>query len=271
MVARSTLAAYQGDLLRFARYIEGKTSHPARLADFTPPHLQAFLQTEIAAGYHAHTIARRLVSLRAFNLFLDRPVTCWESISNLTQDSHEQPRTASLPKSIQQAHLSALWNVMEQATQARARRDQALLALLLETGLPVQRMLAINLADLREDYRRLILHQPAGIASPISLEWADQPLRRYIKEGRPELIRQPEEPALWISQSGRRMTRQAVWQALHKWGCRASLPYPLNPRLLSNTAAARLVFSGLPLKQIQVRLGHQSSLSTLARVRRIAG
>ena len=271
MVARSTLAAYQGDLLRFAGYIEEKTSRPARLSDFTTPYLQAFLQAEIASGFHVHTIARRLVSLRAFNLFLDQPVTDWKPISSLALPSRGHCRAESLRKSIQPAHLSTLWSVMEQAPQARTRRDQALLALLLETGLPVQRLLAINLADLRDDYHRLILPQPSGTGSPINLEWADQPLRRYLKEGRPELIRQPDEPALWISQSGRRMTRQAVWQALHKWGGRAGLPYPLNPRLLSDTAAQRLVFSGLPLKQIQLRLGHLSSLSTLARVRRIIG
>jgi len=256
-------------MLRFARYIQENISPSARLADFTAPNLQAFLQSEIDAGYHPHTIARRLVSLKAFNFFLDRPVTSWESISALAAHNRDQRRGQNLLPSLQQPHLSAVWSLLEQAPQARARRDQALLALLLETGLPVQRLLAINLADLSEDCHKLILTQPAGTGTSITLEWAGQPLRRYIKEGRPELIRQPEEPALWLSQSGRRMTRQAVWQALHKWGHRASLPYPLSPRLLSNTAAQRLILSGLPLKQIQVRLGHQSSLSTLARVRRI--
>ena len=267
----STLSAYQSDLLRFARFIEETVSHPANLTDFTTPHLLAFLRAEIAAGCHIHTIARRRASLSAFNLFLKRSVLDWKPISILAPASRDHPAAHRLPVSIQPAHLNALWNVMEQAPQVQACRDQALLALLLETGLPVQRSLAINLHDLRDDCRVLILAQPSGRNERLPLDWADQPLRRYLKEGRPELSRQPAEPALWISQAGRRMTRQAVWQALRGWGRRADLPFTLGPRLVSRTAAQRLATSGLSLQQIQLRLGHQSSLSTLARLRRITG
>ncbi|HWQ82942.1 MAG TPA: tyrosine-type recombinase/integrase [Anaerolineales bacterium] len=281
--ARNTLAAYQSDLNRFNRYIEKTAARSATLRDFTTPQLQAFLHAEIDAGFHTHTIARRIASLRAFNLFLKQPIGDWEPVSSLALAGLHQRRGRSLPTShaaglpasqparLQPEHLSILWNAMEQAPQARARRDQALLAVCLETGLPLQRLLALNLADLRDNCRKLSLEHPSGAKAQVILEWADQPLRRYLKEGRPELSHQPDELALWISQAGKRMSRQAVWQALRGWGLRADLPYPISPRLLSHTAAYRLESSGLSLQQIQLRLGHQSSLSTLARLRRIAG
>lgn len=270
LYTRNTLAAYRSDLSRFVRYIEKTSTQPATLASFTMPLLKAFIGGEITAGFHPHTIARRIASLRAFNRFLKRPVSDMEQLSMLLSGRPQSTILLASSENLQPAHLNAVWNVMERATQARARRDLALLALLLETGLPVQHLLGMNLNDLRADGRILLLKQASGKTEQLSLDEAVQPLRRYLKEGRPELNCQPEEPALWISQAGSRMTRQAVWQAIRGWGRRAGLPFTLNPRLLSHIAAQRLASSGLPLKQIQLRLGHQSSLSTLARLQRIA-
>jgi integrase/recombinase XerD len=268
--ARNTLVAYQADLLRFASCVERATARPASLADFSTSQVQAFLSAESASGLHPHTLARRQASLYAFNHFLKHPITDWESISRAAQASRQKNIAHSQPERLHPLHLRAVWQVMQQATHARARRDQALLALLLDTGLPVHRLLALNLADLSQDCHTLTLVQPSGIRGHLNLDWADQPLWRYLKEGRPELNHQPDEPALWISQAGNRMTRQAVWQVLRGWGRQAGLPFALSPRLISHTAAQRLAATDLPLQQIQLRLGHQSSLSTLARLRRIA-
>ncbi len=271
LYARNTLAAYRGDLFRFNEFIERTFSQPATLANFTMPLLQAFVRAEIDAGFHPHTIARRIASLRAFNLFLNRPIKDLEQLSILLPANEPRAIFQAASRYLQPAHISALRTIMEQAPQARARRDLALLALLLETGLPVQRLLKLNLTDLRADCRVLSLMQPSGRYESLVLDNAVLPLQRYIKEGRPELNCRPEERALWISQTGRRMTRQAVWQAIRGWGRRAGLPFPPNPRLLSYIAVQHFVNSGLPLKQIQLRLGHRSSLSTLSRLRRITG
>lgn len=270
MYARNTLAAYQADLLRFASFVELTTAHPASLAEFSTSQLQAFLHAESSSGLHPLTLARRQASLSAFNQFLKHPITDWEPISRAVQASRPQNIAHSQTEGLHPLHLRAVWQVMQQATHARARRDQALLALLLDTGLPVHRLLALNLTDLSQDCHTLTLAQPFGNTYRINLNWADQPLRRYLKEGRPELNHQPEQPALWISQAGSRMTRQAVWQVLRGWGQQAGLPFALSPRLISHTAAQRLAATDLPLQQIQLRLGHQSSLSTKARLHRIA-
>jgi integrase/recombinase XerD len=270
LYGRNTLAAYRSDLVRFSGFIERTSAQPATLANFTLAFLQAFIRAEITAGYHPHTTARRIASLKAFNLYLKEPVSGLEQLSTLLPARRQDKATQTYAPYLQPVNLGALWEVMEQAPQARARSDQELVELLIETGVPLQRLLDINLIDIQADCRALWLMQPTGRKDHLSLLWADQPLRRYLKEGRPELSRLPDEPALWISQGGRRMTRQAVWQRLRGWGRRAGLPFPLSPRLLSDVAAQRLAISGLPLRQIQLRLGHQSTLSTLARVRRIS-
>ena len=90
-----------------------------------------------------------------------------------------------------------------------------------------------------------------------------------MKEGRPELNYQINEPALFISQTGGRMSRQGVWQALRQWGQKASLPIPLSPRLLRHTAVIRMVHSGRTPAEIQVLLGHSNPLSTQALLRRL--
>ena len=96
-------------------------------------------------------------------------------------------------------------------------------------------------------------------------------MQTYLAQGRLEIGPLPGENALFISRSGARLTRQGVWQALRYWGEAAHLREPLTTRSLRTTAVRRMVADGRTLKQIQTSLGHTSSLSTLAMLKRLTG
>jgi integrase/recombinase XerD len=91
----------------------------------------------------------------------------------------------------------------------------------------------------------------------------------YLKIGRPELNRSIDEPALFISQVGTRMSRQSAWQVLRHWGELAELPVTLSPRLLRHTAALRMTHASRPISEIQMLLGHSNPLSTQALLHRL--
>jgi integrase/recombinase XerD len=98
---------------------------------------------------------------------------------------------------------------------------------------------------------------------------ATESLRRYLEEGRRDLNPQPDEPALFISQMGGRISRQGIWQILRYWGKLTDPPIDLSPRVVRHTAAVRMARKGRPLDEIQALLGHSNPLSTQALLRRL--
>lgn len=149
------------------------------------------------------------------------------------------------------------------------RRDSAMLALILHTGLSVSKLISLDLTDVNLTTGKLRLsgRQRKTIWFPLgpSIMYIDQ----YIKIGRPDLNPFPGETALFISQIGSRLTRQGVWQVLRHWGVLSNISIPLTPRAVRHTAALQLHRSGMPLAQIQTLLGHSNPQSTLALLHRL--
>jgi integrase/recombinase XerD len=133
----------------------------------------------------------------------------------------------------------------------------------------VEELLALNVADIRLSEGVLLLRGKNNLIRRVPVGDALGPMQTYLAQGRLEIGPLPGESAFFISRSGSRLTRQGVWQALRYWGETARLREPLTPRSLRTTAVRRMVAEGSSLKQIQTNLGHTSSLSTLAMLKRL--
>jgi len=269
----STRLAYDNDLRCFIGFLKEKLDRSPKLSDFNAQHVAEFLHTERQSGKRHSTILRRRASIRRFARFLRQHNPDWaakfEPESHLIDDAISQSSPTQAPHYLSDEQVEALWKVMESSSSHRARRDQAILALLLECGLTVGVLTALNLSDIDSQAGKLRLQQEDGREHWICLGEASDVMRSYLKEGRPELNYQINEPALFISQTGGRMSRQGVWQALRQWGQKTGLPIPLSPRLVRHTAVIRLVRSGRSPAEIQILLGHSNPLSTQALLRRL--
>jgi len=269
----STRLAYDNDLRRFIGFLKEKLDRSPNLSDFSAKHVAEFLNTERQSGKRHSTILRRRASLRRFARFLRQHNPEWaekfEPETHLIDDAISQTSPTQKPHYLSDEQVESLWKVMESSQSHRARRDQAILALLLECGLTVGVLTALNLSDIDSQSGKLRLQQEDGTEHWICLADASDVVRCYLKEGRPELNYQINEPALFISQTGGRMSRQGVWQALRQWGHKTGLPIPLSPRLVRHTAVIRMVRSGRTPAEIQILLGHSNPLSTQALLRRL--
>jgi integrase/recombinase XerD len=269
----STRLAYDNDLRCFIRYLEETWGREPALADFSPEQIANFLNAERVAGRRPSTLLRRRASVRRFASFLRQQQPGWaewfDVNAHLIEEAISGTPPLQQPQYLTVEQVSCLQAVLESAYGPRARRDQAILALLLETGLTVGMLIALNLADLDSRTGSLHLCPEQGREITVPLREAAGALQRYLKEGRPELNYHPHEAALFISQAGGRMSRQGVWQVLRQWGRRAGIPVTLSPRLARHTAAYSLARSGRPLLEIQTLLGHSNPLSTQALLRRM--
>lgn len=270
----STRLAYENDIHRFVEFLNQSLQHPAKLEDFNAEQVAAFLDHERLTGRRPSTLLRRRASLRRFASFLRQQYPgqsiAFDPHSAVINKAISGMALAQKPHALNQVQIDALWLMLESSTRPRARRDQAILALLLESGLTVGTLISLNLSDVNmaDCTLRLRTENSHEVWAPLAT--ATAPLERYLKEGRPELNYLPEEPALFISQTGGRMSRQGVWQVLRQWGRRARLPVTLSPRLIRHTAALRMWQSGRPIIEIQSLLGHSNMLSTQALLRRLA-
>ena len=269
----STRLAYENDLRCFLKYFEGTIGRPPLLEDFNARQVAKFLEAERQAGRRPSTLLRRRASLRRFVSFLRHQKPEWavkfDAEAHLIDEAISIASPAQKPRYLSPEQINSLWSVLEASPRPRARRDQAILALLLESGLTVGSLIALNITDLDLHAGRLHLCLETGKDIWLPLGKADYALQRYLKEGRPELNCRPGEMALFISQTGGRMSRQGVWQVLRQWGSKAGLPLTLSPRLARHTAAIQLEQAGLSLSDIQALLGHSNPLSTQALLRRL--
>ena len=90
-----------------------------------------------------------------------------------------------------------------------------------------------------------------------ALHW----LGRYMREARPELLKDRPADYLFVTRRGDGMTRQAFWYRIKKHAQTAGINKHLSPHTVRHAFATHLVNHGADLRVVQMLLGH-SDLST---------
>jgi integrase/recombinase XerD len=128
-------------------------------------------------------------------------------------------------------------------------RNRALLELVYSAGLRAAEAVGLDLADVDFEQESVRVHGKGGKERVVPLgEEASYRLQRYLREGRPKLVRGAEN-AFFVSARGRRLDTSTL---------RRLLPHP---HRLRHSFATHLLEGGADLRTIQELLGH-SSLST---------
>ncbi|MFP3854654.1 MAG: tyrosine-type recombinase/integrase, partial [Anaerolineales bacterium] len=139
---------------------------------------------------------------------------------------------------------------------ARNIRDAAILAFLYVTGLRAAEAVRVSVHDL--DLQRSVLDRPGAETDPIPLGIAHHAVERYVKEGRPQLLRNRGEPILFLNQRGSGLTRQGLWLVVKRWAKACNLPDDVSPYTLRHSLTQHLLSSGRSRQDVQQRLGLSS-------------
>jgi integrase/recombinase XerD len=257
-MADNTVQAYGRDLNRFATW-----AGLVRLNDYTKPTLShlarylAFLHDESLAP---PSIARHLVALKMFYRFLRLE----ERADATAVDLLGSPK---LWQRIPQVLAPDAVDDLLRAPQPGDRfylRDRAMLETLYATGCRASEVVGLKTADLYLDsgfckclgkgskQRVVPLGRPAIAA-----------LRAYLDEGRQaEGKTDRAEPNVFVSKSGRPLTRIHLWALVKKYCRRAGLPATVSPHTLRHSFATHLLAGGADLRTVQELLGHASITTT---------
>ena len=255
-LAANTLAAYRRDLAAFRAWL-GRELDAAE-----PQDIQAYLGDRYAEGAAARSAARLLSCLRGY---YRAAVDAGRLRQDPTADVARPMLGRPLPKSLSEREVEALLaapRVDDPTGQAHEFRDRTMLEVLYATGLRVSELvgLAVSALNLRQGVARVTGKGgkerlvPAG---EVALDWVG----RYLALARPALLRGRASDALFPSNRGVALTRQAFWHAIKRYARRAGIPGEISPHTLRHAFATHLVNHGADLRAVQMMLGH-ADLST---------
>jgi integrase/recombinase XerD len=270
--AENTRQAYASDVHKFLGYLKSKLGRELQVTDFTPKATKRFLDKERKSGLKPSTVHRRRVSLKHFAQYLTGKGLLGddlvEKISHMQENLWEEISKGKV-KYLSGEEVEKLLTTTGGINNPRALRDRAVISLILEIGISISTLVTLNLSDINLQRKRLRLR-----LSDLEEVWVSIPksaglIQEYLEASRPELTQKPMEKALFVSQMGKRISRQGVWQRLQSWGQRAELSQELSPRVIRHTAARQMILEGRRLGEIQRLLGHRNKLSTRFLVRRL--
>ena len=261
--AANTLAAYRRDLTAYATWLG---EHGLTLDTVSTGELLELIAERREQGSAPSTIARQIAAIRSLHRFLanedrrsDDPTAGIEGIHI----------PAGIPKALSEEHVTRLLAAVT-GDDPIARRDRALLELLYGTGARISEVCDLSMGDIDFDGRlvRLFGKGAKERIVPFGRAAADALDHWFAPGGRLDLTptrwrRRDDANAVFLNTRGGRLTRQAAWAVVKKYGRRAALDahQQLSPHILRHSCATHLLDHGADLRVVQELLGH-SSIST---------
>ncbi len=250
-LSKNTIEAYGHNLNRFLEYLKKKGIQD--LDQVGKLDVKAFLLSLKKQGLSAKTVVRNLVALRTFYKFLTQE-------GNLEANPLEEIESPKVERTLPEIlSLKEVEQLLEQPDLQTPLgvRDRAMLELLYATGMRVSELtrLPIPQVNLEGGYVLLFGKGSKERVVPLGKE-AMKWITRYLNTARTKLAKKKESPFLFISRSGKEMSRQRFWKTIKSYGRKAGIHKRITPHLLRHSFASHLLERGADLRSVQMMLGH---------------
>lgn len=258
----NTLVAYRNDLTQLARYLNNQDTFEVKSWDEVDKDMIiAYILYLKEREYAPSTVARKVAATKSFFHFL------------VTEDFIEDDPTATLdspkvkkqlPKAISSEEMELLLAEPAKRSTPKAQRDKAMLELMYATGMRATELVELDIDDvnLPSSSVRVIGKGDKERIIPIHAR-AVQAIETYLRKGRLQLLKDPDEKALFLNPRGKRLTRQGLWLIIKDYVERAGLDPDITPHTFRHSFATHMLESKeATLVDVQQFLGHANISTT---------
>ncbi len=254
----NTINSYRFDLEKFSDFLnaQGVTG----FEDVKEEHLDKFL-AELKKELRASSMARMLSSLRQLYIHLMDSGLYKISVNPLQYfDSPKLGR--NLPAVLTVEEIIKILAQPDE-TSVLGLRDKAILEIMYACGLRVSEVLDLKTSNVlfNDEVLRVFgkgSKERIVPAAASSLEW----LKIYIDRSRSAIKKPYSEDYLFLNWRGRRLSRMAIWDIIHKYSKKAGITKQIHPHIFRHSFATHLLEGGADLRSIQEMLGHADISTT---------
>ena len=258
-LAENSILGYGRDFKGFLEFCASKKIN--KLQQLNPLIVQTYQRKLSKEEKNEATIKRSLVAIRMFLRFA--------VLNNLIKDDFsacfDGPKLwQRLPNVCSKDKVIELLNSPD-PKEPYFWRDKALLELLYAAGLRANEIANLKLSNLNLDigYLRCIGKGNRERVIPLG-KTAIAAIKDYLNNLRPKLLsaKNDSNNFLFLSRTGRSLSRIEVWRLVKKYAARAGLNKNLTTHTLRHCFATHLLAGGADLRSIQEMLGHVDIATT---------
>lgn len=249
-----TQTNYKRDLEKFTEYCAAYSL--TQLDKITPQHIRQMVASFHRKGLGGKSLSRWLSAMRSFFEFAIRHG--W--IKNNPADGIQAPKSPKkLPKTLDVDQAAQFVSIDGDSTLGL--RDHALFELMYSSGLRLAEAVGLNVLDVDLN-DALVTVTGKGNKTRI-LPIGSQAIAA-IKAWLPQrsLLLKIENPALFITQKGTRITHRAVQLRMQQLSIKQGMDTPVHPHMLRHSFASHMLESSSDLRLVQEMLGHANISTT---------
>lgn len=253
-LASNTIKSYHSDLSRFVNYCSDKT-----LLDWpevSVMHVRHYTSLLHQQGLNPKSLQRILSSLR---VFFDYLLQNTEITINPAKGVSAPRVSRKLPQLLDVDQAGRLMDVPQTGDILNVR-DKAILELFYSSGLRLQELVSMDINDFDKKLNKVRVIGKGN-------KTRDVPVGRFAHEALGNWLKQRiewaaiEEPALFVSKRGTRISARSVQQRVQYWAKYLGINANVHPHMLRHSFASHILESSSDLRAVQELLGH-SDIST---------
>ncbi|MDB1122656.1 tyrosine recombinase XerC [Vibrio algarum] len=207
-------------------------------------------------GIKSSSLATRLSSLRSFFDFL---ILRGELSANPAKGVSAPKQKKTLPKNLDVDQMDLLLDVNE--SDPLSVRDRAMMELMYGTGIRLSEMIGLDVKDISNSHGEIRVIGKGNKERKVPFSgYAKVWVNKWLTL-RPILLKQ-NEPALFISKLGRRISSRNVQKRMEQWGLKQGVSSHISPHKLRHSFATHVLESSGNLRAVQELLGHENISTT---------
>lgn len=254
--SKYTIENYNKDILEFNKFlINNKFKYNDVNYDICIKYLNFLNDKKLSKT----SISRKLSSLRTFYKYLVINKNLKSNPFILVSSPKKEKR---IPKFINYNNIEEIFDVPNIETKI-GQRQRVILEILYGCGVRVSELINIKLKDIDFNEKTILIFGKGSKERIVAFgEYADDIIKKYIKEARMEFLNGLDSEYLIVGDKQKSLTTRRIEQIVDDIINQTSIKLNITPHMFRHTFATHLLDNGCDLLAVQELLGHASLSST---------